>query len=222
MITDATVYCWWDESLKTGRPLGSPRGNDVNLPFFHCNWDTVSQQNGKLNLIKTSQVFILAASKHVWCLAASSCFVGEIHRKIKKTNSPQLVAPAQPCIRHRCVNYWKSVFFSLLQWDQLQEFGCNSIPPPRRRKKSFKLEGDLEINRLMVVWANEGATTATDLPNRSKRKDNLQPAPPLPIRVSSNYPCPVLGPMAENFPEEMGLGNNEQELCGAFFFSWSN
>lgn len=28
--------------------------------------------------------------------------------------------------------------------------------------------------------------------------------------------------MAENSPEEMGLGNNEQELLEHFFLSWSN
>lgn len=217
------LFCWWDVWLKTARPLRSSGASDKNSPFLHFSgpqewsakkmtsyfqqkFSSLHPGSAKKNLLHSMFLFI-----YLFCLTSTV-------KKKPKTSSPRM---SFVVIRHRCVNYWKSVFFSRVLWDRLQELGCNSIPP---RKKSFKLEGDLEINRLMLTWANEGATPVGDQPNQSKRKDHLQPAhsqPPLgfPVIIPVQSPIPS-GPKAENFPEEMVFREQWTGTVWSIFFSF--
>lgn len=62
-----------------------------------------------------------------------------------KQASPPFVAPVFLCVAAYQAQMCEllSVFSSVdcCCGDRLQEFGCNSMPPPPRKKKSFKLEG---------------------------------------------------------------------------------
>lgn len=122
------------------------------------------------------------------------------------------------CIGHRCVNYWNAVFFFLLLRDRLRELAVTRFLLYVRKKKSFKLEGTLEIIRLMLVKANDWATARVDQPNQSKRKEHLQPThflPPL------GFPVIILVQSLatdQNITQrKQCLGNNEQERCDVVF-----
>lgn len=122
----------------------------------------------------------------------------------KTTSPPPTLRIVLRCNQARMCELLKQFLSAAVR--SVTRVGCNSIPP---LKKSFKLEGDPGINRLMLTRANEGATAVADQPNQSRRKDHLQPAhsqPPLgfPVitLVQSSIPS---GPKAENFPEEMAF-----------------
>lgn len=149
-----------------------------------------ANKDDKVNLNKTSQVFILAAqagkkkSLFTACFCLFHLFLLDVHWKKNVLPSPRLFCYAAVYQAQMC----KLLKECFLLSAAASEIGYKSLVVTRflllllvkKKKKSFKLEGDLEINRLMLAWANEVATTGVDLPNQSKRKDHLQPAHSLP------------------------------------------
>lgn len=153
----------------------------------------------QVNLYEISQVFILAPRGQLFHCILWSLFSTVISVcAIKRACSCRcclfglvLVYRAQMC------KLLKECFLLSVAVRSVTRVGCNRIPLSRKKKKSFKLEGDLEMNRLMVVWTNEGETRGKDQPNQTKRKALLQPEhslPPqrFPVIILVQFPVPRL------------------------------
>lgn len=128
------------------------------------------------------------------------CWISTVKKKNKNDKKPSSPPSAFFCsvavYQAQMCKLLKECFLLSAAVRSVTRVGCNSIPPARK-KKSFKLEGDLEISRLMLARANEGATRGEGQPNQARRKDLLQPAhslPPLgfPVIILVQFPVPRL------------------------------
>lgn len=106
------------------------------------------------------------------------------------------------CIGHRCVNYWNAVFFFLLLRDRLRELAVTRFLLYVRKKK-FQTWGDPGNHQIDVgegQWLSHGESgPAQSVQKKRAFTANTFPAP---VRVSSNYPCPVLSHRPEHYPKE--------------------
>lgn len=133
------------------------------------------------------------------------CFLRCLYDKKERVTVAAPFFVLWPCVSHRCVNYWKTVFFSRLLWDRLQELAVTGFLFLVKKKKfqTWGGSGNEQIDGGLGQWRRNKRKGPTQ--SNQKKGSFTASTFPAPIRVSSNYPCPVPSPKAGNFPEEMVL-----------------
>lgn len=115
------------------------------------------------------------------------------------------------CTGHRCVNYWNSVFFSLLLRDRLQEWaeirfllyvrGEKTHTHTHTKVSNLREPGNHQIDVGAGQWLSHGRSGPAQAAQKKRAfTANTLPAP---VRVSSNYPRPVLSHKPEYYLKEM-------------------
>ena len=162
------------------------------------------------------------------CFCLFACFVKKNKHRTTKQKCPPLrscffFVPSL-CIRHRCVNYWKSVFFPRLlcgigykSWLQLDSSSYFN------KKKVSNLRGTWKSKEWCWLGPMEELKGGVGQPNQPKERSiysqHTPSLPPVRFPVIILVQLPV--PRLKVSQRKRCLGNNEQELCGTAFLSWT-
>lgn len=185
-------------SLKTVRLLNSPLFRFRVFFFFKEKQKTKQQTRWQVN--KVPQVFILAMQEQQ---SPHNMFsVYSVRNPLINKRSLLLSYVPHLCIGHRCVNYWNAVFFFLLLRDRLRELAVTRFLLYVRKKKVSNLRGPWKSSDWCWWGPMIEPRREWTNPISPKEKSIYSQHISCPVRVSSNYPCPVLSHRPEYYPKE--------------------